>query len=450
MVDRVIMSNAELLKKETEWFVSVLEFRFKQYFSKEPVSGSIYDIKAPLLNDSDSTYSRFMTNYKLTFEERFVLLLSLMPLIKPQVLDVFFKKNEFHQRGFTEFGGIQVNSHGGFIPTIETALFILAGDNLQSRISCSLIFSDEHFFIKEGILEIELNNKNEPRNSAALVLSKEYTDLFTSGLVQKPDLSPDFAAKLLNTEMTWEDVVLEPYTKDQIMEIKEWIEHGHTLLYEWGLKKKAGPGFRALFYGPSGTGKTLTASVLGKLTNRDVYRIDLSLIISKYIGETEKNLAKILNKAENKDWILFFDEADALFGKRTNISDSHDRYANQEVSYLLQRIEDFDGVIILASNLKGNIDDAFMRRFQSVIHFPLPKFPLRLQLWQKTFSDKCTLEAKIDLSDISKRYELTGGAITNIVRYCSLKAISRNENVIKLRDLEAGIRRELHKEGKTG
>ena len=450
MVDRVIINNAGLLKKETEWFVSVLEFRLKQHFSKEPENRSIYDIKPPPLSNSDSTYAKFILKNKLTFEERFVLLLSLIPIIKPQALDVFFKKNEFHQRGFTEFGGIQGNGHGGFIPTIETALFILAGDNLRSRISCSLIFNDDHFFIKEGILDIEQNNKNEPRNSAALVLSKEYTDLFTSGLVQKPDLSPDFAAKLLNTEMTWEDVVLEPYTKEQIMEIKDWIEYGHTLLYDWGLKKKAGPGFRALFYGPSGTGKTLTASVLGKLTNRDVYRIDLSLIISKYIGETEKNLAKILNKAENKDWILFFDEADALFGKRTNISDSHDRYANQEVSYLLQRIEDFDGVIILASNLKGNIDDAFMRRFQSVIHFPLPKLPLRLQLWQKTFSDKCTLEDKIDLTDISKKYELTGGAITNIVRYCSLKAISRKENEIKLRDLEAGIRRELHKEGKTG
>lgn len=130
------------------------------------------------------------------------------------------------------------------------------------------------------------------------------------------------------------------------------------------------PGYRTLFYGSSGTSKTLTAALLGKMTGRGVYRINLSKMVSKYIGETEKNLAQIFDRAEKEEWILFFDEADALFGKRTSIKDSYDRYANQEVSYLLQRMEDFNGLVILESNLK-KIDEAFMRRFQSIIHFPL-------------------------------------------------------------------------------
>ena len=130
---------------------------------------------------------------------------------------------------------------------------------------------------------------------------------------------------------------------------------------------------------------------------RDSYKIDLSMVVSKYIGETEKNLARVFDQAENQRWILFFDEADALFGKRTTVSDSHDRYANQEVSFLLQRIEEFNGVVILASNLKGNIDDAFLRRFQSVVNFPLPRAADRLRLWSEAFPPRVTLDPRLDL-----------------------------------------------------
>src|SRR5207237_3855098 len=134
--------------------------------------------------------------------------------------------------------------------------------------------------------------------------------------------------------------------------------------------------------------KTLTATVLGKVTERQVYKVDLSSVVSKYIGETEKNLASLFDRAEHKEWVLFFDEADALFGKRIEAKDAHDRYANQEVSFLLQRIEVFDGIAILASNRKENLDDAFTRRFESIIYFPLPRPEERLRLWRQGFSPK--------------------------------------------------------------
>jgi len=200
-----------------------------------------------------------------------------------------------------------------------------------------------------------------------------------------------------------------------------------------------------LFYGPPGTGKTLTASLLGKQFKKDVYRIDLSQVVSKFIGETEKNLEKIFAKAENKDWMLFFDEADSLFGKRSGISSSHDKYANQEVSYLLQRIEDFQGLIMLASNFKNNIDQAFLRRFNSIIHFPMPDATERLSIWQKNVPESIPLLPDVNLKLYADKYEFSGSAITNIMQYACLHAISRKAGVGN-DEINNGIRRELLKE----
>ena len=160
-------------------------------------------------------------------------------------------------------------------------------------------------------------------------------------------------------------------------------------------------------------------------------------------------MSKVFDQAESKNWILFFDEADALFGKRTRIDDAHDKYANQEVSYLLQRLELFDGIVILASNMKSNLDSAFSRRFESIIHFPMPHPSERLRLWQNGFSPKSKLDGDVDLNEIARRFELSGGSTMNVVRYCSLKVLEKGSNVIQLKDLEEGIRKELKKEGKT-
>ena len=172
------------------------------------------------------------------------------------------------------------------------------------------------------------------------------------------------------------------------------------------------------------------------------------MVVSKYIGETEKNLSNLFSKAENKDWILFFDEADALFGKRTNVKDAHDKYANQEVSYLLQRVEDYNGLVILASNFKNNIDEAFLRRFQSIIHFPMPSPKERLAIWQKAFPKDLPPAGDINLEEIAKRYNLSGSNIVNIVQYVCLEALARQQAEISQEILLKGIKREFDKEGK--
>ena len=192
----------------------------------------------------------------------------------------------------------------------------------------------------------------------------------------------------------------------------------------------------------------MTASLLGKYTNRDVYRIDLSLVFSKYIGETEKNLSKLFDRAENKDWILFFDEADALFGKRTGVRDAHDKYANQEVSYLLQRIESHAGLVILASNMKSNIDAAFTRRFNAIIEFEIPSAQERLILWKKNIPKNVQFDKDIKLEEISRKYEINGANIVNIIHYASLKTIEQKSTTISYSDLLKGIQKEYLKEGK--
>jgi hypothetical protein len=364
------------------------------------------------------------------------------------MLDLFSVKNATYDKGFTEFGGLKGSSHGGFLPTGETAIFLLAGNDLHSRMEAMELFSNSHYFYNHQVLQLNDAAPNEPFLSGALTLSADYINYFLTGHNSRTRFNKDFPARLITTETGWDELVLPQDTLIQVEEIRTWIEHNDTLMNAWGFSKKLKPGYKSLFYGPPGTGKTLVACLIGKICDLEVYRIDLSTIVSKYIGETEKNLEKVFQMAENKNWILFFDEADALFGKRTGINNSHDRYANQETAYLLQRIEDFKGLVILASNLRSNIDEAFARRFQAIIYFPVPQPEERLKLWKQSFSAATILEPAIDLNVIAKKYELTGGMILNVVRYCSLMALKRNENVIRLADAEKGIYKELAKEGR--
>jgi hypothetical protein len=439
--------NAATLHQEFQWLGNVINTRFQSYFKGSEID--IFDIGQVDTLNNDSHYAQLVQRHQMSFIEEAVLLLALAPHIVPQILDVFFLKNKTYDRDFSEFGGITGTQHKGFLPTGETAAFILAGNDFGKRLEVQMLFDAEHFFAKEGILRLEYKSSNEPLLSGQLVLSKEFIHYFTYGTEYRPRFSASFPAERLGTKMIWEDLVLPDLTMQEVDDILIWLKHNDTLMQDWGMHRKLKRGFRTLFYGPPGTGKTLTASLLGKQMNMDVYRIDLSQVVSKYIGETEKNMGSLFDQAENKNWILFFDEADALFGSRTATSSSNDKHANQEVAYLLQRVEDYPGVVILASNLKGNIDEAFARRFQSMILFPIPGIDQRFLLWKKTFSEKATFEAQIDLFDIAEEYELSGGAITNVVRYASLKALSRDMNMISLNDILQGVKKELWKEGKT-
>ena len=441
--------NAATLEREIRWFDEVLSARIALHFGQECKYRAITDLSAPDLAHHDSEYARLLREQRFGFDERIVLMLALTPHLRPNLLDTLCVRNSNLERGFTEFGGWKGRVHGGFLPTLETAAFVLAGEDLRARIAIRQLFNEDHALHRLGILRISHDAPGEPRFSAPLLLAEEYLDLFTTGQRHKPDYSASFPAKRITTALEWSDLVLAAESREEIDMIVTWARHGAQITREWHLEKAIKPGYRSLFFGPPGTGKTLTATLIGQAAQADVYRIDLSLVVSKYIGETEKNLAHVFDQAHSRGWLLFFDEADALFGKRTATSSAHDRYANQEVSYLLQRIEDFPGVVILATNLKENIDDAFARRFQSQIHFPMPDAEQRRQLWEGMARHIDRLAADIDFAGLAEAYELSGGAIANVVRFGALSAMQAGRSCISAADLHNGIVKELRKEGKT-
>ena len=441
-----LRANAAALEAELDWLQRAISARVRLHCGQESPVASLEELPPPALEPT-SAYARLVREHDLTPPERLLLALALAPHVRPQALDVFLSRNEVLERPFTEFGGV-VPPHGGFLPTVETAFFLLAGEDLHRRMLTGAVL-DHGPLVRAHLLRLESQPGLDTQGSARLLVAPELVDRLTLGRVRRPAFGPSFPARRLTCALTWEDLVLEPYVLNQLGEIRAWMDSGPTLLHEWGLGRKLGPGYRCLFHGSPGTGKTLTAALLGTHSGREVYRVDLSLVVSKYIGETEKNLENVFQHAERQECLLFFDEADALFGKRTGVSNAHDRYANQEVAYLLQRLEEYEGLVILASNLVSNLDDAFLRRFQSVVHFPLPKPAERLRLWRGAFSPVCSFESGLELREVAERYELAGGSILNVVRYCSLMALQRQSREIHLADLHEGVRREYQKEGKT-
>ena len=441
-------TNAANLRHALKFLKQVVALRCGLQFGEKAAGEPIAVPDLAYVGDA-SEFSRFIERRQPTFDEYVVLLLALIPHVAPGALESWIKKAIPTSGDFPEIGGSRDNDRSLLVPTGETAVFVLAGEDLDRRIEVQGLFTGDHWFATDNVLKLEPAKEGAPFLSGRLLLDPEHIELFTLGHISSPAFSASFPAREISTERDWDELVLASLVLEQITELKRWIEHSSALMRDWQMDRKIKPGYRVLFHGPSGTGKTLTATLLGKHTGRKVFCIDLSTVISKYIGETESNLARLFDKAQNKDWILFFDEADALFGKRTNVKDSHDRYANQEVSYLLQRVEDFDGLVILASNFKANLDPAFLRRFNAIIAFPFPSEAERAAIWRTTFPPHACFEDGADLPTLLARFELTGGNIVNVVQHACLAAIARGSDTVTLADALKGIQREIEKEGKV-
>ena len=437
------------LNKEMDWLKAVLNQCISSYFLQDGHEKLWTAIPAPDLSSVNCHYAKALKKWKLNSYSRLALALCIAPHLCPEALDVFFSKNRIFERGFTEFGGVTHQDHNGFLPTGQTLCFLITVNRPGLRSEVMKLLGQDGILIREEVLTLAETEPHLPLLSGLLSLSKSWFNYFLTGKHLLSENSSSFPAQRIETNMDWDDIVLDDLVIGQVAEITSWLQHGQALMEEWGLARKLKPGYRALFYGPPGTGKTLTATLIGKTSGREVYKIDLSMIVSKYIGETEKNLSRIFDIAQHKEWILFFDEADALFGKRTSADSSNDRHANQQTAYLLQRIEDFPGVVILATNLKANMDEAFARRFQSIVHFTMPSAQERYQLWEKAFSGKCKLDGQIDLHQIAEEYQLAGGSIVNVLRCCALSVIRRNETTVSLQELMTAIKREFKKENRT-
>jgi SpoVK/Ycf46/Vps4 family AAA+-type ATPase len=256
-------------------------------------------------------------------------------------------------------------------------------------------------------------------------------------------------ARRINPKVAWDDLVLPRVVAGHLEELAARARYRELVLDEWGMAGAGarGRGIAALFAGESGTGKTMAAEALAGSLGVDLYTIDLATVVDKYIGETEKNLERIFGEAAHVNGVLFFDEADALFGKRSEVRDARDRYANIEVAYLLQRIESFDGIAILATNLRANLDDAFARRLDAVIEFPMPDIVDRRTLWELCLGPLVPRANDVDLDFCARAFELSGGNIRNIAVTAAYLAAAEDRTVA-MTDLIRGTEREYRKLGR--
>lgn len=273
-------------------------------------------------------------------------------------------------------------------------------------------------------------------------------DLLTGCRQQNNQRLSELSLKI-STKLSWQDIVLPVDQLAQLREICGHLKYRYIVYGEWGFGKKisSGKGLNVLFSGHSGTGKTMAAEILANQLKLELYKIDLSQVVSKYIGETEKNLSRIFKEAETSNAILFFDEADALFGKRSEVKDAHDRYANIETGYLLQKMEEHEGVTILATNLRQNMDEAFVRRMQFIVDFPFPDKLHRCRIWKVHFPKEAPCSDDIDFEFLGRQFRLSGGNIRNIVINSSFLAAANRER-IGMKHLIHATMREFQKMGK--
>ncbi len=389
-------------------------------------------------------YQHLIDDLALSREERLVLALALSVHVAPHLLGVLLATESYLGGVISLLGGYRSTQYGRFIPTFQTAFFLLGGASTQARVEYNYLLEPSHVFFKKGILKYP---SEDIVTDSFLELTPEYQSLLVHSQAYEPQYSARFPAQKISTSLIWDDLVLGKDALEEVKEIEYWVAHQDEIMDEWQLNRHLHKGYKAVFYGASGTGKTLTTTLLGKATGLPVYRTDTSALVSKYVGETGKNLENLFSAAENKNWILFFDEAESLFAKRGTIKDASDQYANQTITYLLQRIEDYNGVVILATNKLSSIDNAFRRRFQNIIKFEKPNRQQRLRLWQQAFQGHLQLSSEVNLEFIAQHYdEVTGGILVNILRDCAIRVAQRQEgNMVLWNDVYYSLRKQYRK-----
>jgi AAA+ superfamily predicted ATPase len=285
------------------------------------------------------------------------------------------------------------------------------------------------------------------RDSGAACVSA--ADLYEACRLQSNQKLSTLARKIV-PKYTWHDIILPRDHVERLREICNHVKYRERVHGDWGFDQKLslGKGLSVLFAGPSGTGKTMAAEIIAATLGLELYKIDLSTVVSKFIGDTEKNLSRIFAEAETSNAILFFDEADALFGKRSEVKDSHDRYANIEIGYLLQRMEEYDGVVVLATNFRKNMDEAFVRRLQFTVEFPFPNEEDRRRIWKGVWPDDTPCDPTLDVDFMARRFEITGGSIRNIALAAAFLAAA-DGNVVTMTHLIHATKREFQKMGKV-
>jgi hypothetical protein len=441
-------TESNTLEQLFDWLKKAILWRTKN-LSNKSYSDLLQAIPLPDIKTlKDSVFNAIVRENDLDEAEQLVLLLSLSPYYIPEFLNSFPEGDEKNPEIPHLFLNKSLINKSKY-PSFETAMSLLGGTNICFKQEYFHLFSSGSKLFKEDIIAFPSPAHGEPFTRSNLCPGQSILSNILSGVNRGPEFSHEFPATLITPECSWDELVLDVDTVKQLNELKEWLQFEKYCIDNKISLSRFKNGYKSLFHGPPGTGKTLAASLLGEITGHKVYRIDLSSVVSKYIGETEKNLAKVFDRAAHGKWILFFDEADALFGKRGVTQNAHDRYANQEVSYLLQRFENYEGVSILATNFKENIDTAFYRRFHSIVNFKKPNADERLRLWNVHLPKDFQFAGDINLQEISQSIKLNGAGIYNVMRRSCMKAALNGDRIIKGSDMYESVKLEFAKENKT-
>ncbi|BDD07397.1 ATP-binding protein [Aureibacter tunicatorum] len=389
------------------------------------------------------TYQHYKMLVKgLAEEEKFIIALALAPHVNAHYLTPLIA---VRMSDPAAGGSFERDGASSFQPTVSTVMYLLnqgKSPDAERSLEILTLFDASAPLISRGL--IQLDSKSSCLLDAKIEITTSALHRMLWDRPYVPPMSGVFPAERITTKQEWDDLVVARKTKAQMEEALRWLRTHKALQENETFNRKTLPGFRTLFYGPSGTGKTLAVTLLGKRTGMEVYRVDISKLVSKYIGETEKNLKRVFDIAEQHDWILFFDEGDAIFGKRVDGGQSsNDRHSNQEIAYLLQRIERYPGMVVIATNLKSNMDKAFLRRFQCIVEFMEPNEQMRLKMWETIFDDSMSKEEGLCFEEYAKSYPLTGGQIINVFHRAAAFAYDENGGIIAQKHVAEALCRQL-------
>ena len=425
--------HAQALEMELEWLATVINARLLQHFEQTPDAPLV---PAPV-HPSGSALGSLLSEGAFAQPERLVLALALAPHLRPEVLDVLFVQNQNLNRGFTEFGGLKGIAHGGFIPTGETAAFLIAGASLHKRLELMRILGSEHQFSRRNILNLGTPENGEPVFSGRLAISDEWLKRLCGGTAVKPDLGSEFPAALCTTPLGFEQLVVDAHIQEQLQFLLSWSQRNEEWMHTVDCLAQHKRGLVASLHGPAGVGKTLSATLLGKQSLADVYKVDLRHMGGGDTAQVQSGLARLFDMATARRWILLLENADVLLentGSATQASN---------VACLRHHLKGFAGLALLESRRPLDAESAHMDPVDVVVKFEWPDYGQRLQLWQAHLPEE-KVGGYVRMEDLAQCFKFTGSQIADVVYRASLKTAQRHDSLVYASDLKecaAGIAR---------
>lgn len=445
-VPELFENNIKDIQLETEWFTQLVSSRMHD--EETP-----FEALATIPTPEASNYAKFILEHKLTLADRVLLFTALISSKTQKLLTNLLTEPLASNPGeqFDHFKVVFDKENGICKPTVSTVAYIMAGEDHLKYAEYLFHFEQNSTLIKERIVSlISPTDEYESFPSHIIRLDPAYESHFCRGSKFRLDQVKDFHARLAETTKGIKDLILNDKTQLALMGLIDYMRVSKVAFENDSFSSRHNKGFVAMFHGFPGTGKTYSAAVIANEIGLPMYIVDTAGLVSKYVGETSKNLKNIFDRLKGKNCILYFDEADAIFGKRTVVKDSKDRYGNQEVSYLLQAIEKFDGIVILSSNFPDNVDMAFRRRINLMVNFEPPEEDKRLKLWQYYYPDEgYTLEPENLLEKLASRYSLTGANIANLMKSACIEAVANGNHILTEELMDRHLSSEYYKDGRN-